>query len=200
MQRCISEIRTLSYLLHPPTMDDAGLASAARWYVEGFGQRSGLKVRLDAPFDLGRLPDAVELALFRVLQETLTNVHRHSGASAADILMLIEGNQLILEIKDDGRGMQPEVVSRFCATGAGMGIGLTSIRERVRELGGRLKLESNANGTLLRVTIPITSNAATAPQVVAEVPPVSTEGDGSVWGSKGRKRRGTLTFQPSPES
>jgi PAS domain S-box-containing protein len=200
MQRCISEIRTLSYLLHPPTMDDAGLASAARWYVEGFGQRSGLKVSLDAPSDLGRLPDAVELALFRVLQETLTNVHRHSGASAADILMLIEDNQLILEIKDNGRGMQPEVVGRFCATGAGMGIGLTSIRERVRELGGRLKLESNANGTSLRVAIPITSNTATAPQVVAEVPLVSMEGDGSVWGSKGRKRRGTINFQPSPES
>jgi PAS domain S-box-containing protein len=160
MQRCIEEIRTLSCLLHPPTMDDAGLASAARWYVEGFGQRSGLKVSLDAPSDLGRLPDAVELALFRMLQETLTNVHRHSGASSADILMLIEDGQLMLEIKDNGCGMQPELVSRFCTTGAGMGIGLTSIRERVRQLGGRLKLESNSNGTLLRVTIPITSDTA----------------------------------------
>jgi len=159
MQRCISEIRTLSYLLHPPTMDEAGLASAARWYVEGFGQRSGLDVALDAPSDLGRLPDAVELALFRVLQEALTNVHRHSGASAADILMLREDNKLILEVKDNGRGMQPEMVSRFRATGAGVGIGLTSIRERVRELGGRLKLESSAGGTLLRVTIPFTPDA-----------------------------------------
>jgi PAS domain S-box-containing protein len=156
MQRCISEIRTLSYLLHPPTMDEAGLASAARWYVEGFGQRSGLKVSLDAPADLGALPDPVELALFRVLQEALTNVHRHSGASAADILMLVEDYQLILEVKDNGRGMQAEMVSRFRATGAGMGVGLTSIRERVRELGGRLKLESSAEGTLLRVMIPIT--------------------------------------------
>ncbi len=78
MQQCISEVRTLSYLLHPPTMDAAGFASAARWYVEGFGQRSGLQVTLNAPGDLGRLPDAIELALFRVLQETLTNVHRHS--------------------------------------------------------------------------------------------------------------------------
>jgi PAS domain S-box-containing protein len=155
MQRCISEIRTLSYLLHPPTMDEAGLASAARWYVEGFGQRSGLNVTLDAPSDLGRLPDSVELALFRVLQEALTNVHRHSGATAADILMLVDDNQLILEVKDNGRGMQAEMVSRFRATGAGMGVGLTSIRERVRELGGRLKLESNAGGTFLRVTIPI---------------------------------------------
>jgi PAS domain S-box-containing protein len=156
MQRCISEIRTLSYLLHPPTMDEAGLASAARWYVEGFGQRSGLKVSLDAPSDLGCLPDPVELALFRVLQEALTNVHRHSGASAADILMLVEDNQLVLEVKDNGRGMQAEMVNRFRATGAGMGVGLTSIRERVRELGGRVKLESNGDGTLLRVMIPVT--------------------------------------------
>jgi len=172
MQRCISEIRTLSYLLHPPTMDEAGLASAARWYVEGFGQRSGLKVTLDAPSDLGRLPDAVELALFRVLQEALTNVHRHSGASAADILVWGEGHQVVLEVKDNGRGMQPEMVSRFRATGAGMGVGLTSIRERVRELGGRLKLESNAEGTLLRVTIPI------MPEPVSETVGLVSEPDG----------------------
>jgi PAS domain S-box-containing protein len=155
MQRCISEIRTLSYLLHPPTMDEAGLVSATRWYVEGFGQRSGLKLTLDVPSDLARLPESVELALFRMLQETLTNVHRHSGASAADILMLQDADQFVLEVKDNGRGMRPETLSRFRATGAGMGVGLTSIRERVRELAGRLKLESNANGTLLRITIPI---------------------------------------------
>ena len=88
MQQCMAEVRTLSYLLHPPTMDAAGFVSAARWYVEGFGQRSGVNVTLDAPDHLGRFPDAVELALFRVLQETLTNVHRHSGASAAQVTIL----------------------------------------------------------------------------------------------------------------
>jgi signal transduction histidine kinase len=129
--------------------------SGTRWYVEGFGQRSGLKLTLDVPSDLARLPESVELALFRMLQETLTNVHRHSGASAADILMLQDADQFVLEVKDNGRGMRPETLSRFRATGAGMGVGLTSIRERVRELAGRLKLESNANGTLLRITIPI---------------------------------------------
>ncbi len=159
MQRCIGEIRTLSYLLHPPTMDEAGLESAARWYVEGFGQRSGVKVTLDVPPDLGRLPDTIELALFRVLQEALTNVHRHSGASTADILIFGDANQIVLEVKDNGRGMTPESVSRFRATGAGMGVGLTSIRERVRELGGRLKLESNSSGTVLRVTIPVASDS-----------------------------------------
>ena len=155
MQQCISEVRTLSYLLHPPTMDAAGFASAARWYVEGFGQRSGLQVTLDAPGDLGRLPDAVELALFRVLQETLTNVHRHSGAMAAEIMIQRDAQQVVLEVKDNGRGIPPELLNRFLATGEGMGVGLAGIGERVREPGGKLRLESDSSGTLVRVTIPV---------------------------------------------
>lgn len=155
MQQCISEVRTLSYLLHPPTMDSAGFASAARWYVEGFGQRSGLQVTLDAPNDLGRLPDAIELALFRVLQETLTNVHRHSGASAAHVLIWEDAEQVVLDVRDNGCGMPEELLSHFRATGAGMGVGLAGIGERLRELGGELKLESDSSGTLVRVTIPV---------------------------------------------
>jgi len=160
MQQCISEVRTLSYLLHPPTMDAAGFASAARWYVEGFGQRSGLQVTLDAPGDLGRLPDAIELALFRVLQETLTNVHRHSGALAADITIQRDAEWVVLEVKDNGRGIPPELLVRFLATGEGMGVGLAGIGERVRELGGKLKLESDSGGTLVRVAIPVHSDGA----------------------------------------
>jgi len=156
MQQCIAEVRTLSYLLHPPTMDAAGFASAARWYIEGFGQRSGIQLTLDAPTDLGRLPDAVELALFRVLQETLTNVHRHSGASAAHVLIWEDGKQVVLEIKDNGSGVPEELLKRFQTTGAGMGVGLAGIRERAWELGGSLKVESDSNGTLVRVNIPIT--------------------------------------------
>jgi signal transduction histidine kinase len=157
MQQCISEVRTLSYLLHPPTMDAAGFASAARWYVEGFGQRSGLDVTLDAPGDLGRLPDALELALFRVLQETLTNVHRHSGASAAHVTISEDAEQVVLEVNDNGRGIPEELLSHFQATGAGMGVGLAGIRERARELGGKLKLESGSSGTVVQVAIPVTS-------------------------------------------
>jgi signal transduction histidine kinase len=156
MQQCISEVRTLSYLLHPPTMDAAGFASAARWYIEGFGQRSGIQLTLDAPTDLGRLPDAVELALFRVLQETLTNVHRHSGASAAHVLIWEDGKHVVLEVKDNGSGVPEELLHRFQTTGAGMGVGLAGIRERAWELGGILKVESDSNGTLVRVNIPIT--------------------------------------------
>ena len=155
MEQCISEVRTLSYLLHPPTMDAAGFASAARWYVEGYGQRSGLNVTLDAPTDLGRLPDAIELALFRVLQEALTNVHRHSGASAAEVLVRQDAEQVVLEVKDNGRGIPEELLSHFRATGAGTGVGIAGIRERVRELGGKLTLESNSSGTLVRVAVPL---------------------------------------------
>jgi signal transduction histidine kinase len=164
MQQSISEVRTLSYLLYPPTMDAGGIVSAARWYVEGFGQRSGLKVTLDAPKDLGRLPDAIELALYRVLQETLTNVHRHSGASAAHVSILEDAEQVVLEVKDNGRGIPAKLLSRFHATRAGMGVGLAGIRERTWELGGKLKVESDGSGTLVRVSVPVTPMVQSEPQ------------------------------------
>jgi signal transduction histidine kinase len=161
MEQCISEVRTLSYLLHPPTMDAAGFTSAARWYVEGYGQRSGLNVTLDAPPDHGRLPDAIELALFRVLQEALTNVHRHSGASSADVVVSQDAEQVILQVRDNGRGIPEEMLNHFHKTGAGTGVGIAGIRERVRELGGKMTLESNSSGTLVRVAIP---TEATVPE------------------------------------
>jgi signal transduction histidine kinase len=155
MERCIAEVRTLSYLLHPPTMDAVGIASAARWYVEGFARRSGLKLTLDAPSDPVRLPDAIELALFRVLQESLTNVHRHSGASEAHISIRRSNDQVILEVKDNGRGMEPEMLKRFCESGTGAGVGLMSMHERARELAGKFELESGSAGTSVRIAIPV---------------------------------------------
>ena len=155
MERCIAEVRTLSYLLHPPTMDAVGIASAARWYVEGFGLRSGLKLTLNAPDDPVRLPDPIELALFRVLQEALTNVHRHSGASAADILIRRLPSQVILEVRDNGRGMGPEILKGFREGGVGVGVGLMSMHERARELGGKLAVESDTAGTSIRIALPI---------------------------------------------
>ena len=160
MDRCVSEIRTLSYLLHPPMIDDVGLASAARWLVEGIAQRSGIQVSLDAPHDMARLPAEVELVLFRILQEGLTNVHRHSGASAANVLIRQEAEQILLEIKDNGRGIGPDMLSRFDSTGAGMGIGLSGMRERVRELGGRMKVEADRQGTSLQIAIPLAPECA----------------------------------------
>ena len=155
MEQCITEVRTLSYLLHPPTMDAAGFASAARWYVEGYGQRSGLDVTLDAATDMARLPDAIELALFRVLQEALTNVHRHSGASAASVVVRQDAEQVVLEVTDNGQGMSEELLRHYHATGGGTGVGIAGIRERVRELGGRLILKSDGSGTLVRVVVPL---------------------------------------------
>jgi signal transduction histidine kinase len=158
MQRCISEVRTLSYLLHPPTMDEAGFVSAARWYVEGFAQRSGVKVTLEAPQELGRLPDVVELHLFRVLQESLTNVHRHSGASKAHVLILQDNERVLLEVRDNGRGLPKDLLTQFDAAGAGLGVGLAGVRERARELGGQIVLESDHNGTLVGISIPYSTD------------------------------------------
>jgi len=160
MERCIAEVRTLSYLLHPPTMDAVGIASAARWYVEGFGLRSGLKLTLDAPNDPVRLPDAIELALFRVLQEALTNVHRHSGASNADILIRRSSGQVILEVNDNGHGMSQEMLDRFREAGTGTGVGLMSMHERARELGGTIQIESGSTGTSMRIAIPVPPDCA----------------------------------------
>jgi signal transduction histidine kinase len=160
MERCIAEVRTLSYLLHPPTMDAVGIASAARWYVEGFGLRSGLKLTLDAPNDPVRLPDAIELALFRVLQEALTNVHRHSGASTADILIRRSSGQVILEVNDNGYGMSQEMLDRFREAGTGTGVGLMSMHERARELGGTIQIESGSTGTSVRIAIPVPPDCA----------------------------------------
>jgi signal transduction histidine kinase len=135
-------------------MDEAGFISAARWYVEGFAQRSGVKITLEAPQELDRLPDAVELALFRVLQESLTNVHRHSGASMAYVLILQDKDKILLEVRDNGRGLPKELLTQFDAAGAGLGVGLAGVRERARELGGQVALESDHNGTLVGISIP----------------------------------------------
>jgi signal transduction histidine kinase len=162
LQQSIAEVRTLSYLLHPPTMDAAGFDSAARWYVEGFSQRSGIKVTLNVSNDSARLPDVVELTLFRILQEALTNVHRHSGASTADILIECSAQHVILEVKDNGCGIEQDSLDRFRTTGTGMGVGLAGMRERVLDLGGKLQIESDG-GTSVRITIPVT------PEWIAEM-------------------------------
>jgi PAS domain S-box-containing protein len=163
-ERCLKETRTISYLLHPPLLDEAGLDSAIRWYVDGFAQRSGIKVSLDMPPDPGRFRRDLETALFRVVQEALTNVHRHSGASAVTIRLDSDAEQVWLELKDNGKGI-PEERLHAVESGSGEGVGLAGMRERVRELGGNLKIESSNTGTLLNVSLPI---AATVEKTSAE--------------------------------
>jgi signal transduction histidine kinase len=157
VDRCISDTRTLSHLLHPPLLDEAGFVSAARWYVEGFGRRSGIAAKLELPEHLTRLPRGAETALFRILQEALTNVHRHSGSRAVDVRVTESESKVVLTVKDYGMGVPREVLDRFWKTG-NVGVGLAGIRERLKELGGFLEIESNLDGTRLRATIPVQMN------------------------------------------
>jgi signal transduction histidine kinase len=151
--RSIADTRTLSHLLHPPLLDEAGLASAAKWYVEEFGKRSGIATKLDLPEHVHRFPLPTETALFRILQEALTNVHRHSGSRAVEVRVTAEDSRVVLTVKDFGMGVPREVLDRFWKTG-NVGVGLAGIRERLKELGGTLEIESNLDGTTLTATIP----------------------------------------------
>jgi signal transduction histidine kinase len=155
LDQSIAETRTISHLLHPPLLDEAGFSSAATWYLEGFAQRSGIQIRLDFPREIGRLPKPVELGLFRVLQESLTNIHRHAGSSEAEISMRISADQVVLAVRDHGKGIPPELLESFRRNGANAGVGLAGMRERMRELGGQLEVESSASGTVISVTIPL---------------------------------------------
>jgi two-component system NarL family sensor kinase len=145
------ELRTLAYLLHPPTLDDMGLSSAITWYARGFAQRSGVQVNLDLSSDFERLPRDVETMMFRVVQEGLTNIHRHSGSASARIYLAADAEQVVLELSDQGRGMP---VNLQGATVEQLGVGIAGMRERVRQLGGRLEILSDKHGTTLRVLQP----------------------------------------------
>jgi signal transduction histidine kinase len=159
----LQEVRTTSYLLHPPLLDEAGISSAARWFAEGFARRSGIDVECEIASSLGRPPREVELALFRVLQESLTNVHRHSGASAATIRLGGDADQLQLEIQDNGKGIAQERLRLLEASVGKIGVGITGMRERVRELGGHLEIRSGSSGTTVCVILPL-ALAARAPR------------------------------------
>jgi two-component system NarL family sensor kinase len=157
--QAIEEIRTMSYLLHPPLLDDVGFACAAEWYVEGFAKRSGINVKADFVSSGGRLPKRVEIALFRVLQESLTNVLRHSGASEASIHFQYEADEVILEIRDFGKGISEERLRLLHEVSAESGVGLAGMRERLHELDGTLELESDECGTSMRATVPLNTMA-----------------------------------------
>ena len=155
VDKCLNETRTISHLLHPPLLDEAGFDSAARWYVDGFSQRSGIKVNLNLPQKLSRMHRDVEVALFRAVQECLTNVHRHSGSSVVDVRLSLSAKQIRLEIKDDGRGIPQERLRSLNQGAADAGVGLAGMRERIRELGGSLEIRSERAGVTVIVRIPI---------------------------------------------
>ncbi|MFY9790246.1 MAG: ATP-binding protein [Candidatus Sulfotelmatobacter sp.] len=140
------EIRTISHLLHPPLLDVAGLVSALRWYVDGFSERSKIKVELDIPPEFGRLPDEVEIAIFRIVQECLTNIHRHSGSDSATIALAKENDSLTVQVKDNGKGIPKEKRRDLLESGRA-GIGFGGMRERLRQLHGSLDIQSEGRGT-----------------------------------------------------
>jgi signal transduction histidine kinase len=160
--QALQEIRTTSYLLHPPLLDEAGFTSAAQWYVDGFGKRSGIKVKLDLATKHERLPITIETALFRVLQESLTNVHRHSGALEVSIRFQYQAETVMLEIRDCGRGIPTELLSRLREASSEAGVGLAGMRERLNELNGTLEIESDGHGTSMRAIVPLPSIARAA--------------------------------------
>jgi len=160
VQRCIAETRTLSHLLHPPLLDEAGFVSAARWYIDGFTKRSKIDARLEIPEHLPRLMPALELALFRALQESLTNVHRYSGSSSVDIDVTVEAGSVVLTIRDYGRGIPNGIVKKFRENGSGVGVGLSGMRERMNELGGSLEIESDKGGTVVVARLPFSKPEA----------------------------------------
>jgi signal transduction histidine kinase len=162
VEEATKEIRTISHLLHPPLLDEAGLASALHCYVEGFSERSKIVAKLDIPQSFEGLSKEMELCIFRVVQECLTNIHRHAGSPTAAIRITQDGAYLRVEIEDAGKGIPPEKQSLFRLS-ARTGVGLRGMRERLRQLGGTLQIQSNGHGTQVIATLPVARTPVVAP-------------------------------------
>jgi len=160
VQQLHREIRTTSYLLHPPLLDECGLSSALKSYIEGLAERSHVAITLDVAENVGRLPNDMELAIFRLVQECLTNIYRHSGSETALIRVSCEGESVRTEVQDHGKGIPPERLAEIQSHGSGVGI--MGIRERIRQFHGEMKIESNPSGTSVIVSIPMPKEARSA--------------------------------------
>jgi len=162
----IKEVRTISYLLYPPMLEEMGLNSAISWYLDGFTKRSGIQTTFEVSQDVGRLQPDVELAIFRVLQESLTNVHRHSGSPTASVRLLLDDNTFVMEVSDQGKGLPPvdtplgdvDASGQDCVSAHG--VGLRGMRERMRQIDGQLKFRSSPKGTTVTATVPIKRTSA----------------------------------------
>src|SRR5271168_3907992 len=155
LEQSLAETRTISYLLHPPLLDETGLGVAARWFIEGFAQRGGVQINSEIPEDFPRLPHDVELALFRVLQECLTNIHRHSKSGRADVTIRRSPREAYLRVRDYGTGIAPDVLRQYRDNGTNVGVGLAGMRERVRDQGGNLDIQSDSSGAPVVATLPL---------------------------------------------
>jgi len=153
VKRIATELRPFSYLLHPHLLDEAGLESALRWYLDGFGQRSSIKINLELHGNQERLPRNLETAIFRVVQECLTNIHLHSESPTATIRLSQSPGKVSLEIEDEGKGIAPEKLSKIASSGLS-GLGLRSMRERIKDFQGDIEITSHGRGTQIKVNVP----------------------------------------------
>ena len=160
------EIRTMSYLLHPPLLDETGLSEALRWYIQGLSERSGLEIALDVPADFQRLSREMELVMFRLVQESLTNIHRHSGSKSAAIRLARNDSYVSLEVQDSGKGITAEKLSQIQSQGSGVGI--RGMRERARHFGGHMMIESSQKGTRISFQFPPSANSASKSENVVD--------------------------------
>jgi signal transduction histidine kinase len=158
-EQSMTAIRTLSYLLHPPFLDEMGLLAALRWYAAGFAERSGIKVDLELPESFERLPLDTETALFRIVQESLINIHRHAESKTARICLRRDTETLVLEIEDHGRGIPHASLNEIMSGGGVAGVGIAGMAERTEELGGHLEIKSDDHGTTVRARLPLLEGA-----------------------------------------
>lgn len=158
----ISEVRTLSYLLHPPMLDEAGLASALEWYARGFSERSKITVDIDIDPGLPRFPIEVETAIFRIVQESLVNIHRHSGSRTAFISLESNADGAALTVRDEGCGISSDILKNMEDCGVNIGVGIGGMRERARQLGGFISIRRAKPGTLVEVNLPVLKYATGA--------------------------------------
>jgi PAS domain S-box-containing protein len=177
IQQVSKDIRTVSYLLHPPLLDEMGLHSALKWYVDGFAERSKIAATLELPDDLERLPREHELCLFRIAQECLTNIHRHSGSSTALVRLWRAPGEIRMEVSDEGRGLDREIQSKI-ASGQSAGVGLRGMQERVKQIGGTLRIHSNGKGASVLVALPLAEETVSSGESKTRNPEDAYEGRG----------------------
>ena len=158
IEQVSADIRTMSYLFHPPLLDEMGLDSALKWYIDGFAERSKIAAKLELPTDWERLPQDYELCLFRIAQECLINIHRHSGSSTALVRLSRSAGEIRLEVSDEGGGINHEIQSKI-ASGENAGVGLRGMQERVRQLGGSVEVRSNGHGATVIARVPFPRSA-----------------------------------------
>lgn len=161
LERSMREIRVISHLLHPPLLDEIGLQAVVPWYLNSFSERSGIQIELDMPTEFAKLPDQIELAVFRILQECLTNVHRHSGSKTAKVRIVSDAGSVTLQVSDSGRGFT--LVEDPRSGRLQGGVGITGMRERIRELGGTFDINSSPAGTMVTAALPLSTRSADRP-------------------------------------